>query len=238
MSFVATIEDPRVPTIRRWRNLNRRFCGNSTLRMLEYEKLSELELTGVVLDLGGGDNARYKVYLPDTIEKYVSVNIDPDIAPTHLIEPGEKLPIDDNSIDNCISLNTLEHVYDAKFLIAEIHRVLKPGGKFFITVPWIFTVHGHPDDYSRHTPSWWNQTLKDTGYASANIMPLIWGRQSTAVSITGFRGIFVGLRKHIAHLKDIIYAKLMFSKTGGVYSGKRGQRICNVAPGHFITAVK
>lgn len=238
MSFVATIEDPRVPTIQRWLDLNRRFRGNSTLRMLEYEKLAEIELTGVVLDLGGGEKARYKEYLPDTIGEYVSVNIDPDIEPTHLIVPGEILPLEDNSIDNCITFNTLEHVYDAKFLIQEMQRVLKPGGKLFITVPWIFGIHGHPDDYTRYTPSWWAMALEEAGYSKAQILPLVWGRYSAAATICGPRGLFVGARTHMLHLHDVLYAAIRFSGTGGVYSGKRGQRICNVAPGHFITAVK
>ena len=206
--------------------------------MLEYELLMQLDIRGSLLDLGGGERAMYHQYLPKKIDEYFSVNIDPNINPTHLVKPGEKLPFDDNSMDNCLSLNTLEHVYDDQFLIQEIFRVLKPGGTFFITVPWMFAVHGHPDDYSRHTPSWWKQVLSDAGYSSASILPLIWGRHSTSASITGWRGIFVGLRKHIAHLKDIFYAKMMFSSKEGTYSGKRGQRICNIAPGHFITAIK
>ncbi len=238
MAFNSTIEDPKLPTLGRWIELNRRFPNNSTLRMLEYEKLSSIELTGKVLDLGGGKNARYKKYLPATISELVSINIDKNIDPTFLIRPGEKFPLEDNSIDSCITLNTLEHVYDPKFLIEEILRVLKPGGKVHITVPWIFRIHGHPDDFSRFTPSWWAQALQDTGYSNATILPLIWGRYSTAASISGIRGLFKGIRNHSIHLNDIIYAFFRFVGTDAKYTGKRGQRICNVASGHFITAQK
>lgn len=237
MSFEFIEVAPALPTLRRWIALNRKYGGNTTLRMLEYEVLASEKLEGKVLDVGGGDNALYKSHLSGDID-YVSVNIDPNIAPTHLIEPGDPLPLKDNSMDCCVSMNTLEHVYDPKFLIAEMHRVLKPGGKMVITIPWMFGIHGHPDDFSRRTPSWWRIALEELGFSSAKLTPLIWGRNSVGVSITGFRGIFIWPRNQLAHLRDVLYAKLAFPKSGGTYSGARGKRICNVASGQFIVAVK
>ncbi len=237
MSYSFSVIDPPLPTFGRWIDLNRRFNGNSTLRMLEYEKLSAEELTGKVLDLGGGGNARYVNLLSEGIE-YVSANIDPEIDPTYLITPGENLPIEDDSIDCCITLNTLEHVYDPKFLLCEIHRVLKPGGKVVISVPWMFRIHGHPDDYSRRTPSWWNQALAEAGFSKGELTPLVWGRYSVAASICGIRGVFKRLRNHILHLRDALYATVFFTRTEGKYAGRRGERICAVAPGQYIVAWK
>ncbi|MCF6320553.1 MAG: class I SAM-dependent methyltransferase [Rhizobiaceae bacterium] len=237
MSFSFIVEEPPLPTLSRWIELNRRYGGNSTLRMLEYECLSKVELSGKVLDVGGGKNARYVKHLQSGIE-YASVNIDKEIEPTYLINPGDKLPLEDNSIDCCSTMNTLEHVYDPKFQLKEINRVLKPGGKVVISIPWIFRIHGHPDDYSRRTPSWWRIALEETGYSQGTLMPLVWGRYSVASSISGIRGIFVGLRNHLVHLRDVLYATVLFRNSGGKYSGRRGERICNVAPGHFIVAHK
>ena len=229
--------DPDMPSIGRWISLNRKHPRHSTLRMLEYEALEKMELKGTLLDVGGGENSRYRKNLPSEIE-YSSVNIDPDINPTWLVEPGKKLPIKSNTFDMCMSMNTLEHVYDPKFLVGEIFRILKPGGKVIITVPWIFCIHGHPDDYTRATPSWWRTTLEDTGFSSGEVQPLVWGRYSTAASISGYRMGLFGLRRHFTHFKDFVYAAITIHNTNGKYSGKRGQRICNVAPGHFIVAVK
>jgi len=229
--------DPALPTVGRWISLNGRFPGNSTLRKLKYEKLTALDLSGKVLDLGGGNKARYLDLLPSGIE-YNSVNIDPEMDPTWLVQPGEKLQIEDGSFDSCISMSTLEHVYDTKFLISEIFRVLKPGGQAHISVPWMFRIHGHPDDFTRASPSWWKTTMQEVGFRKTAVLPLVWGRHSTASTISNFRGLLKKTRNHITHLRDVLYARCVFFRSNGRYQGRRGQRICNVALGHFITASK
>jgi SAM-dependent methyltransferase len=229
--------DPDLPSISRWIKLNRKYPGESTLRMMEYEALEKVSLTGKMLDLGGGEKSKYRAKLPKEVE-YFSVNIDPEIEPTWLVEPGKPLPVEDNFFDCCISMNTLEHVYDPKALVEEIYRSLKPGGTVYITVPWIFRIHGHPYDFNRMAPSWWETTMETVGFSEASVLPLIWGRYSTGASIVGHRGLFKSIRRHIPHINDVIYATFARSGADGKYSGKRGQRICNVAPGHFISATK
>jgi len=229
--------DPRLPTVGRWLDLNRRFPGDSTLRKLEYERLTAIDLKGKVLDLGGGSKAKYIHLHPKDIQ-YASVNIDPDIEPTWQIQPGEKFQIEDDVFDSCISMNTLEHVYDPKFLLSEIFRVLKPGGEVHISVPWIFRIHAHPDDFTRASPSWWKLAMQETGFQETTVLPLVWGRYSTASTITSFRGVLKNTRNHITHVRDVLYASLVFRGTDVYYQGKRGQRVCNVALGHFISAKK
>ncbi len=229
------IQPPPLPGFARWRDLHRRFSGNSLLRMMEYDTLSRLDITGRVLDVGGGAKARYRRYLPADID-YASVNIDPEIEPTWLIRPGEPFPIDSDSFDWVVSFNTLEHIYDPRPTLAESFRVLKPGGTMVITVPWIFRIHAHPDDYNRSTPSWWRETLEQTGFASATLLPLVWGRNSTALSISGSGLMPKQLAAYWAHAKDTLYAKLRFPS--GVYDGRRGESICGVSVGWFITARK
>jgi SAM-dependent methyltransferase len=157
-----TFVEPPLPSIQRWRNLYRHKPGISCLRAMEYEQLAKVQVSGRVIDVGGGRKSLYRDLLPINMD-YDSLNIDRDIEPTFLIVPDEKFPIDDGSYDTCLCLNTLEHVYDSRFMLDEIFRVMKPGGVAYITVPWIFRVHGHPDDYFRGTPSWWRETLKRVG---------------------------------------------------------------------------
>ena len=53
------------------------------------------------------------------------------------INSGERLPFDDNSVDNFYSSMTLEHVYPDKlpFLLKEIYRCLKKKGRIRVVVP-------------------------------------------------------------------------------------------------------
>ncbi len=52
-----------------------------------------------------------------------------------LAADGQKLPFQNRSFEACLCSETLEHIPDDKSVVAEIHRVLKPGGWFLMTVP-------------------------------------------------------------------------------------------------------
>ena len=228
---------PPLPTLRRWRVLRRKFPGESVLRSLEYERLEMADIHGRVLDIGGGRKARTKPFLPKTVEPD-SVNIVPEIEPTYLVEPDEPFPIRDDSYDTAVCLNTLEHVYDPKFVIREIRRVLKPDGTVFITVPFIFRIHAHPDDFFRGTPSWWKETMRQVGFSRTELQPLVWGRYTTAGAISGYRGLLpAAMQRGGAYLKDILYAVPTFRGVDR-YEGRRGERICAVSLGWFIAATK
>lgn len=227
---------PPLPTLARWRNLYKRFGRVSVLRAMEYETVATLPLSGRVLDVGGGRKALYQKYLDAGLE-IDSVNIDPAIEPTYLIEPGDPLPIDDATYDCAICLNTLEHVYDPRAVLAEIFRVLKPGGTVYITVPWVFRIHAHPDDFTRASPSWWRETARQIGFSRMELKPLVWGRYTTGGMITGYRGIWPRGQFHLAHLKDWLYARVSFAGQD-TYAGRRGARICNASPGWFISATR
>ena len=49
----------------------------------------------------------------------------------YIVAAGESLPLDNNSMDRVVSVDVLEHVLDLRAVLAEIHRVLHPGGLFF-----------------------------------------------------------------------------------------------------------
>ncbi|MCM2322903.1 MAG: class I SAM-dependent methyltransferase [Oligoflexia bacterium] len=65
---------------------------------------------------------------------------------------GLHLPVEAGSADSAICTEVLEHHPAPEALIAEIHRVLRPGGSLFATIPWSARVHFSPHDYGRYTP--------------------------------------------------------------------------------------
>ena len=56
-----------------------------------------------------------------------------------------RLPLPDDSVDTLITLEMLEHVPDPRAVVAELGRVLKPGGTLFLSVPSAVPRHDHHD---------------------------------------------------------------------------------------------
>ena len=232
--MIFTPVHPPLPTWKRMRRLREKYPGTSILRKLEYEKLQSVTVHGRCLDVGGGRQAKYLHLLPDDLE-IESVNISAAMDPTHLIQSGDKIPYEDNYFDCAISLNTLEHIYDAEYVLREIRRTLKPGAVAHITVPFMFKIHAAPNDFFRATPSWWKETLARAGFSKADFQALTWGKSTNAHMI--YSGKFQNLNRFIAHTKDIIYARRKFGKVG-TYAGGINKGVWATATGWFMSAVK
>ena len=232
----------RTPSFARYRRLFWNSKGKSILRCLEYERLSKLGLTGRVLDFGGGRKSRYSCEIMswgDLDQGYVyeSANIDPKIEPKYLLDQGGKIPVEADRYDAVISLNTFEHVYNLRGVLTEIHRVLKPAGRLVFIVPFIFQVHGHPDDYLRGTPSFWEKILDVHGFEEIGIETMNWGPFSTALTVSGPPGPFKTMRRNLALLLDVI----CFARRHGQDVTLRVQQdapICSAPIGYFIQAMK
>lgn len=173
---------PRPRTMARWRKIAT--SRWSLLRALEYEAVDGVVLKGRTLDIGGGKRNTYYAHLK-VDGRIDSLNIDPHIKPTCVVDLNKPLPLSDNSYDNVLSLNTFEHIANDEHLVSESLRVLKPGGQFHIVVPFLYRVHGSPSDYHRHTAQWWHDTIAKHGTAATAIViePLVWDRMMSAFSL-------------------------------------------------------
>jgi len=65
---------------------------------------------------------------------------------------GENIPMDSESVDSVLCTEVLEHSVNPDILIREMYRVLRPGGRLCITVPFIWGLHEQPYDFRRYTP--------------------------------------------------------------------------------------
>jgi SAM-dependent methyltransferase len=69
----------------------------------------------------------------------------------HVVCDLVALPFADGSIDGIISVAVLEHVPDPATHVAEMLRVLRPGGRVYCYFPFMQAFHASPHDYSRLT---------------------------------------------------------------------------------------
>ncbi len=63
---------------------------------------------------------------------------------------GYQLPLADQSFDLVCLFDTIEHIPDDRRVIAEVTRVLKPGGKVFISVPAYQRLFSQNDRIAHH----------------------------------------------------------------------------------------
>jgi SAM-dependent methyltransferase len=82
------------------------------------------------------------------------VTLETDIAfgpRTELICDAHNLPFADAGFDAVVCQAVLEHVLDPSRVVAEIHRVLAPGGFVYSEVPFMQQVHEGAYDFTRFT---------------------------------------------------------------------------------------
>ncbi|MDZ7620028.1 MAG: methyltransferase domain-containing protein, partial [Patescibacteria group bacterium] len=71
------------------------------------------------------------------------------------------IPVADACFDAVVVQMVLEHVLDARRVVSEIHRVLKPAGLVYATTPFLLNVHEGAYDFTRFTESGLRYLFKD-----------------------------------------------------------------------------
>lgn len=112
-------------------------------------------MRGRVLDVGCGEMP-FRGLLPDGAH-YTGLDVPaaqdfgmrrhPDIVDFD----GQHIPFPDASFDHLLCTEVLEHAEQPEALVAEMLRVLKPGGTLLATIPFAARVHHAPHDYHRFT---------------------------------------------------------------------------------------
>lgn len=123
-----------------------------SFRIRDWRKHVPDPATHIVLNLGAGATHLDKDILNVDFVAFPHTDIISDFS--------LPLPILDNSVDGVISITVLEHLKDPKLLVDNIARVLKPGGRAYLIVPFAFPFHGAPNDYWRWTASGLRQVLE------------------------------------------------------------------------------
>lgn len=133
------------------------------MRELQYQELANLTMNGKILDLGGSKKSGYQDLIKGE-HTFTTVNIDEKYGYDLKFNVEEKFPLDDNSYDNVLTMNLIEHIFDTHNIFAETSRVLKPGGLFVSAVPYMHHIHGSPDDFVRYTDSAYKKFADKYGF--------------------------------------------------------------------------
>lgn len=135
------------------RNPRLRRFASPALFGLERTILKRLRANAVgdVLDLGCGDMP-YRSAIIDQVATYDGLDITPRNESVRYVTSVEDMtPVPDSCYDTVICTELLEHVEDPRHVAAEIHRVLRPGGRLVLSVPFLGRLHEEPRDFYRYT---------------------------------------------------------------------------------------
>lgn len=125
------------------------------------------EISGKTLDVGTGSKPYINLF--PNVTEYIGMDIEQS-GHTHQKEyidvfyDGKHFPFDANTFDSLVFFEVLEHVFTPDAFISEIKRVVKPGGKCLVTIPFIWGEHEQPYDFARYSSFGLNHLFKEHGF--------------------------------------------------------------------------
>ena len=143
-----------------------RFLGDILAQA--YASAIQQHARGRLLDLGCGKAPLYGIYRGCT-EEIICV----DWVNTRHRSPyldleqdlNQPLPVAAASIDTMLATDVLEHIAHPSDLWREMARLLAPGGKLILGVPFLYGVHEAPYDYFRYTEFALQMFCRENGLA-------------------------------------------------------------------------
>jgi SAM-dependent methyltransferase len=75
------------------------------------------------------------------------------------------IPVPDATYDLVLCTQVLEHLPEPLPVLREFHRVLKPGGKAYLSAPLFYAEHEVPYDFHRYTQFAWKRMAAEAGFA-------------------------------------------------------------------------
>jgi SAM-dependent methyltransferase len=134
----------------------------------------KLPASSLVLDAGAGEG-RFRDLFAHTTYLGVDLAVGDtswDYSGLDAINSLDQLCFHDNTFDAVIFTQVMEHVAEPSAVIAEIQRVLKPGGVLILVAPQSWHEHQIPYDFYRYTSYGIKHLLEKHGLVIEEMKPL------------------------------------------------------------------
>jgi SAM-dependent methyltransferase len=149
------------------------------------------QLGGKLLDVGCGSQ-QYRAYL--NYQHYFGIEWSSAKRPPVVADVCQ-IPFRDAAFDSALCTEVLEHLPEPGKCLSEIHRVVKPGGSVFFTVPMTVHTHSEPHDFYRYTQYGLRYQLEKHGFEIVTLR-----RLGGVASVIASRGINLGCEVASEHL--------------------------------------
>jgi SAM-dependent methyltransferase len=137
----------------------------------------------LILDFGAGNPAPEELF--DNVVRMDFAHY----RSCDVVSTERNLPFRDGSFDFVVTESVFEHVRDPWHYAAELHRVLKPGGRIHVDCAFLFPVHGEPHNYYNMTPFGIEETFKMFRKIESGVEPY----QSAGTAMNVMRNTFLSL---------------------------------------------
>jgi SAM-dependent methyltransferase len=126
-----------------------------------------------LLDAGAGE-CQYKPLF--AAQRYVSIDAGVgdaswDYLRLDCVGVLNQLPFKSDSFDAVLCTQTLEHLEWPRKSVQEFYRVLKPGGRLYLTAPMAHKEHQRPHDFFRYTSFGLQSICRHAGFGDVSIAP-------------------------------------------------------------------
>jgi SAM-dependent methyltransferase len=133
---------------------------------------AELPPGARVLDVGAGDAPYRELFAhAEYVTSDWANSVHEGAASADIVASADELPVADESFDAVLLLQLLEHVPEPGRVLAEAHRVLRPGGLITVTAPLVWELHELPHDYFRYTGPGLEHLLSRAGFTNIVVEP-------------------------------------------------------------------
>ena len=175
------------------------FSNNSILRILQKDEFKKYKLSGKCLEFGANHKIQRNFLYKDSKEyKVFYSNIDNKNKTFIKINLIKKL-VHKKKYKNIIIFNVLEHLSEVNIALKNLHLLLESKGKILGSTPFLYRVHGAPNDYNRFTKSYLQKILKEKKFTNIKI---------NEIGLGPFLASFSLLRSFLKYL-PIIYQILL-----------------------------
>jgi SAM-dependent methyltransferase len=174
-------------------------------------KMFASRLSGVCLDVGCGAKP-YEDYFSHC-ERYVGLEVESDktkksFSPDFFYD-GITFPFESDSFDSLVSFEVMEHVDDIEVFFSELVRVLRPGGRIIVSVPFCWMEHEKPYDYRRYTKIGLEKYLENKGFEIELSRKTTGGLYSSLINFVLV--LRAKLRGILSYFADVLLLPLTFA---------------------------
>jgi SAM-dependent methyltransferase len=139
-----------------------------------YIPLIERYIHGRVLDVGCGPVPYYELYKPRVSE---NICVDWGNSPhakemlDHFVDlnASAPLPFANAEFDTIMASDMIVHITRPHLFLAELNRVLKPGGTVFISSPFVYWMGEYPHEYMHFSEFALKHIAADAGFETVHI---------------------------------------------------------------------